>query len=396
MVYGVLELGFQKKRLVSTAPIHAGSNPFPGQEELIRRISRIRSFGNLHDPTLLRDFLPDYLRSVSVLGRCGPKPTNLSPTELSDLSGRTGTFAFSRFFSPLKLSPSHAVIVIDADVATLHSLSWENVFVVAPGGSKKQVRAFDSTHLGPTDRVRLGPDIFDFSVSVLCPNPSNYALLIGNRSDLRGVDSDVNSLSEALKLRGMRIFSAFPSPTKFDLCRTVYKLSEVATFQSTTVVSFSGHGTAQGLILSGSSSRACIIEASEFYALLDLIPGKKIVILDACETVLAGFLSNVPRNCFVIAASDSQFLTVEEKRPHIFPFSSDPWDAPLFPKKLEFGGVLTSALLENLALLQNSGEIAAGNLAANMARNSTLASLGINVLCSGEPSIQVPSKTSLI
>ena len=394
MVYGVLELGFHKKRLVSTVPVHAGSSPFPGQDALASRISRIRSFGRLYDPNLLRDFLPDYLRFVSVLGYCGPKPTDLGPNELSNFSGRAQLF--SRFFSPLKLSPSHAVIVIEGAVAKLYSLSDQNVLVVTPRDSKKYVCAFDSTFLDPTDRIRFGPDIFDFSVSVLSPKPPNCALLIGNRSDLRGVDRDVSSLSEALKLRGMRIFSAFPTPTKFDLCCAMYKLAEAATFQSTTLISFSGHGTSQGLTLSGNSSRACTIEASEFYALLDLIPGKKIVILDACETVLAGFLSNVPRNCFVISASDSQFLTVEEKRPHIPPFSSDPWDAPLFPRNLEFGGVLTSALLENLALLQNSGEIAAGALAANMARNPTLASLCIDVLCAGDPSISIPPKISLI
>ena len=178
MVYGVLELGFQKKRLVSPAPVHAGSSPFPGQDVLSRHVSRIRSFGCLHEPTLLRNFLPCSLRSVFVLGRCGPKPTNLGPNELSNFSGRTQLPVFSRFFSPLKLSPSHAVIVIEGDVAYLHSLSSKNVFVVGPRGSKKQIRTFDSTPLDSTDRVRFGSAVFDFSVSVISPKPQNYALLI--------------------------------------------------------------------------------------------------------------------------------------------------------------------------------------------------------------------------
>ena len=206
----------------------------------------------------------------------------------------------------------------------------------------------------------------------------------------------MTSLSEALELRGMKTFPVFPSPTKFDLCRAVYKLSEVATSQSTTLISFSGHGTSDGLVLYGTSVRSSTIEASEFYALLDLIPGKKIVLLDACETVLAGFLSHVPLNCFVIVGSDPHFLTVEERRPHIFPFSSDPWDTPFFPASLEFGGTLTSAILSNLALLCNCGEITAGNLAASLSRNSALSSLNIGVLCAGDPSILIPPKISLI
>lgn len=396
MVYGVLELGFTNRRLISQVPIHVGSKPFPGQQALVGRVSRIRSFGQFHDPALFHAFLPDSLKPVSILGLCGGTPIDLDAPLLSRFSSSGLLDPLSRIFFPPKLSPSHAVIVVDGDCAHLHSLSDKNVCLVSPTGLEKHVPLFDSTPISPSDKVRFGSSRFDFSVSVLTPRPQNHALLIGNRSDLLGVESDIISLSEALKLRGMKTVSLFPSPTKFDVCRAIYKLSESATSQSTTLVSFSGHGNSRGLTLSGNSSDSSILKASEFYALLDLIPGKKIIFLDACETLPAGFLYFVPSNCFVIVGQDHNFLIPEAKRPHIFPFPSDPWEIPLIPYDLEFGGTLTSALLANLAFFGNCGEIAAGNLASSISQNPILTSLNIRVICSGDPSILLPPLISLI
>ncbi|MBI2102905.1 caspase family protein [Candidatus Woesearchaeota archaeon] len=133
----------------------------------------------------------------------------------------------------------------------------------------------------------------------------NYALLVGSQGNLKGVENDTAAVKRTLESRrgfSGNIETLLGERANFNT--VVHKLEQLehrATPQSLTVFYYSGHGMEDGgdLDLHGVAK----ISPRELYLFLRDIPGRKVVIIDACNSSHFADKEIITPQTLVLAAS---------------------------------------------------------------------------------------------
>ncbi len=146
----------------------------------------------------------------------------------------------------------------------------------------------------------------------LAPAIQNYALLVGNQSNLQGVHNDVSAMNRTLESRrGFRrnIETLLDGQTDYNsVVERLQAIERLATPESLTVFYFSGHGHRQGdLDLNGKIKMPPL----ELYERLEWIRGRKAVIIDACHSGHFAEESIIPPETVVIASTRDDDLAYE-------------------------------------------------------------------------------------
>ncbi len=149
-------------------------------------------------------------------------------------------------------------------------------------------------------------------IKPLAPTIQNYALLVGNQSNLQGVHNDINAMKRTLESRrGFRgnIETLLDRQTDYDnVVETLQRLERTATPESLTVFYFSGHGRRRGdLDLNGSMK----MSPGDLYDRLEWIRGRKAVIIDACHSGHFADENIIPPETVVIASTRDDDLAYE-------------------------------------------------------------------------------------
>ncbi len=149
-------------------------------------------------------------------------------------------------------------------------------------------------------------------IKPLAPTIQNYALLVGNQSNLQGVHNDINAMKRTLESRrGFRgnIETLLDRQTDYDsVVEKIQRLERTATPESLTLFYFSGHGRRQGdLDLNGSMK----MSPTDLYDRLEWIRGRKAVIIDACHSGHFAEESIIPPETVVIASTRDDDLAYE-------------------------------------------------------------------------------------
>lgn len=185
-------------------------------------------------------------------------------------------------------------------------------------GSTYLLRNYDIVHLGnPHGGIRFqieytsapAPPSVPLNSAPVHPTPKptipNYALLVGSQGNLRGVENDIAAMKQTLETRrGFQgnIETLLGERANFNtVVHRLERLERAATPESTVVFYYTGHGLAQSgeLDLHGSAK----ISPFELYLFLKDIRGKKVVIIDACNSGHFADESILPPETLVLAST---------------------------------------------------------------------------------------------
>ena len=251
------------------------------------------------------------------------------------------------------------VIVARDSSISVRRLSEDVSVSVNPltGSSPLELGYFERRKVGPTDRFILANGnrtLLEFSIELGAEVSKNYALLVGARSNLAGVDRDIPALRRTLIQRGFSdqdIHQLYPNPSKREV---LAKLDEMAQFipeGSTTWFAYSGHGSRGGLCVGAFET----ISSTELYAKLANIKGNKLVLLDACHTIDAKFLEGRPDDVLVFTGQDkSKHVLYDAHVTRLLSLDGKDF-ANLHAGSQITGGLLTAAFLK--VLHEESGPI---------------------------------------
>ncbi len=211
-----------------------------------------------------------------------------------------------------KVSGNHCAIIREGDQFYVIDLGSTNGTYV----NKQKLRSKAKVPLVAGMSVQFHPDLA-YRVQIEDSPTNSHALLVGHPGDdirffgrsmrLRGIETDLNYLTEALVQSGFRgnITRLFDEQaTKANTLSALERIAEETHRDRRlviphTIFTYSGHGM-RGLSLNDSR-----LTPEELYERIERIKGKKAVILDTCE---AGYFleGDIPLNTLVIAATRSE------------------------------------------------------------------------------------------
>ncbi len=218
-----------------------------------------------------------------------------------------------------KVSGNHCAIIREGDQFYIVDLGSTNGTYV----NKQKLKAKRKIPLVAGMSVQFHPSLAyrayieespTNSHALLVGHPGEDKKLFGRSLRLKGVETDLNHLTEALVKTGFRGNITRLFDTQATKANTLASLEQIAeeTNRDTrlviphTIFTYSGHGL-RGLCLENSR-----LTPEELYEAIERIKGKKAVILDTCE---AGYFleRDIPLNTLVIAATKAEKPAYEQR-----------------------------------------------------------------------------------
>ena len=218
-----------------------------------------------------------------------------------------------------KVSGNHCAIVREGDQFYIVDLESTNGTYV----NRAKLKAGTKVPLVAGMSLQFHPDLA-YRVYIEESPTNSHALLVGHPGKdisffgrslrLKGVETDLNHLTESLVKTGFRGNITRLFDTQATKENTLAALEQIAeeTNRDTrlviphTIFTYSGHGL-RGLCLENSR-----LTPEELYSAIEQIKGKKAVILDTCE---AGYFleRDIPINTLVIAATKAEKPAYEQR-----------------------------------------------------------------------------------
>lgn len=266
-------------------------------------------------------YLPEYLRGATVdsIVTFGPGTEATSRNHaliypagdrfmLTDLGTTNGTY-YSFMDETPRLFFGATYLLREGDVIHLGNPS---------GGIRFQINyapASPPVYVKPplvSIEIEEKPQPVQQSIKPLAPAIQNYALLVGNQSNLQGVHNDISAMKRTLESRrGFRgnIETLLDAQTDYNsVVERLQSIERRATPESLIVFYFSGHGHRQGdLDLNGKIK----MPPTDLYDRLEWIRGRKAVIIDACHSGHFAEESIIPPETVVIASTRDDDLAYE-------------------------------------------------------------------------------------
>lgn len=228
---------------------------------------------------------------------------------LTDLGATNGTY-YSFMDETRRIFYGATYLLRDGDVIHLGNpyggirfrIEYASVQPPAPAYVKPPLASIELEEPQP------GPQL----IEPLAPAIQNYALLVGNQSNLQGVHNDISAMKRTLESRrGFRgnIETLLDAQTDHNsVVERLQVIERSATPESLTVFYFSGHGRRGGDLDINDKMK---MSPADLYDHLDWIRGRKAVIIDACHSGHFAEESIIPPETIVIASTRDNDLAYE-------------------------------------------------------------------------------------